>query len=110
VYDTIYACQDKSDDVQVGIKSTAIRFGNDVKKWLSGFAILTVSGFAVAGYLNDQGLGYYIVGVFGSASHFFWQIKTWNPLSTIDCWSKFKSNRTIGLLIASGILIDILTK
>ncbi|KYO42726.1 4-hydroxybenzoate polyprenyltransferase, mitochondrial [Alligator mississippiensis] len=37
IYDTIYAHQDKRDDVVIGVKSTALRFKEDTKQWLSGF-------------------------------------------------------------------------
>jgi UbiA prenyltransferase family len=36
VYDTIYAHQDAKDDLKVGIRSTALRFGQDSKVWLAG--------------------------------------------------------------------------
>ena len=36
-YDTIYAHQDKEDDALAGIKSTALKFGNRSKLWVSGF-------------------------------------------------------------------------
>jgi 4-hydroxybenzoate polyprenyltransferase len=110
VYDTIYACQDKVDDLKIGVKSTAIRFGNNLKKWLSGFAVVTVSGLGLAGWLNEQGLPYYLVSVGGTASHFLWQIKSLNPLSPADCWTKFRSNRNLGFLVTGGIILDILYK
>ncbi|GER56848.1 4-hydroxybenzoate octaprenyltransferase [Striga asiatica] len=34
IYDTIYAHQDKEDDVKVGVKSTALRFGDSTKEWI----------------------------------------------------------------------------
>ncbi len=39
VYDTIYAHQDKIDDVMAGVKSTALLFGEQTRPWLSGFAL-----------------------------------------------------------------------
>ncbi|MGI9464083.1 MAG: 4-hydroxybenzoate octaprenyltransferase, partial [Aestuariivirgaceae bacterium] len=36
-YDTIYAHQDKEDDVLIGVKSTALKFGAATHKWLAGF-------------------------------------------------------------------------
>ena len=38
VYDTIYAHQDAVDDARVGIRSTALRFGEATPQWLSGAA------------------------------------------------------------------------
>ena len=37
IYDTIYAHQDKDDDIQIGLKSTALKFGHQTKPWLSAF-------------------------------------------------------------------------
>lgn len=43
VYDTIYAHQDKTDDVRVGVKSTALLFGERTPLVLNGFSAVTVS-------------------------------------------------------------------
>jgi 4-hydroxybenzoate polyprenyltransferase len=55
VYDTIYAHQDKDDDTKVGVKSTALRFGNDTQTWLTGFSTACVTGLTLAG--SNAGLG-----------------------------------------------------
>ena len=52
VYDTIYAHQDKDDDIVVGIKSTALLFGANTKAWLSGFAASSVSFLGLTGKSN----------------------------------------------------------
>jgi len=39
IYDTIYAHQNKRDDALIGLKSTALQFWEDTKKWLSGFSV-----------------------------------------------------------------------
>ena len=41
--------QDKVDDAQVGIKSTALLFGSRTKAWLSGFAALNVGLLCLTG-------------------------------------------------------------
>ncbi|TKY86602.1 hypothetical protein EX895_004241 [Sporisorium graminicola] len=46
VYDTIYAHQDKTDDVHAGVKSTALLFGDKTKPILSAFSASTVGLFA----------------------------------------------------------------
>ncbi|TQD84536.1 hypothetical protein C1H46_029924 [Malus baccata] len=50
VYDTIYAHQDKEDDLKVGVKSTALKFGDSTKKWITGFGIVCLSSLALSGY------------------------------------------------------------
>lgn len=45
VYDTIYAHQDKSDDVHAGVKSTALLFADKTKPVLSAFSAATIGLF-----------------------------------------------------------------
>ena len=67
VYDTIYAHQDKFDDIQIGVKSTALRFGENTKIWLSGFTAAMLSGLSLAGVATEQTVAYYAaVGVVGA--------------------------------------------
>ncbi len=75
VADTIYACQDKRDDVQAGVKSTALLFGAHVKKILAVFAASLVACLAVAGLLNGQGIPYFMLTVGGAAAHIMMQLR-----------------------------------
>ncbi|KAG8454305.1 hypothetical protein GDO86_000811 [Hymenochirus boettgeri] len=59
IYDTIYAHQDKNDDVLVGVKSTALRFNERTKQWLTGFTMAMLTGLTVTGLSCDQALPYY---------------------------------------------------
>lgn len=59
VYDTIYAHQDRVDDLIIGVKSTALTFGKDTKKWLTGFAGLMTSSLLVSGFACDLSWPYY---------------------------------------------------
>ena len=49
IYDTIYAHQDKYDDIVLGIKSTALKFGDSTKSWLTVFASTMSSSLLVTG-------------------------------------------------------------
>src|SRR6266404_3204524 len=73
--DTIYACQDKRDDVQAGVKSTALLFGTHVKKILGVFAASLVVCLVVAGLLNDQGVPYFILTIGGAATYLTIQLR-----------------------------------
>jgi 4-hydroxybenzoate polyprenyltransferase len=59
IYDTIYAHQDKVDDVLQGIKSTALRFGANTKLWLSGFSVAMIGNLVTTGLVCDQTWPYY---------------------------------------------------
>jgi 4-hydroxybenzoate polyprenyltransferase len=85
--DTIYACQDKRDDVQAGVKSTALLFGGHVKRILAVFATSLVTCLAVVGALNNQGIPYFILTVGGAAVHLTMQLRNLDvddPKSCLD--------------------------
>ena len=73
VYDTIYANQDKGDDKKLGLKSTALTFGEDPvrhKQILHGFAGLTWLQLLLAGHnCPDLSFPVYSVGVTSAYSH-----------------------------------------
>ncbi len=49
VYDTIYAHQDKDDDIVVGIKSTALLFGDNTTAYLAAFAAGSIGFLSMTG-------------------------------------------------------------
>ncbi|XP_038155823.1 4-hydroxybenzoate polyprenyltransferase, mitochondrial [Cyprinodon tularosa] len=109
IYDTIYAHQDKEDDVKVGVKSTALMFQEQTKLWLSGFTVAMMSGLIVAGVNAEQTLPYY-VALSAVAVHLGRQIYTVDINKAEDCWKQFSSNRNLGLLLFLGILVGNLLK
>ncbi|KAI9584901.1 hypothetical protein GQX74_006796 [Glossina fuscipes] len=101
IYDTIYAHQDKKDDLQIGVKSTALRFGDDTKVWLSAFTVAMLSGLTLVGLVCDQTLPYY-----ASVS----LISSLNIDNPTDCAKKFISNHQVGLILFIGIVLGTLMK
>ncbi|TMW48013.1 hypothetical protein DOY81_006901 [Sarcophaga bullata] len=109
IYDTIYAHQDKKDDLQIGVKSTALRFGDNTKLWLSGFTAAMLTGLTAAGLACDQTLPYYSsVGLV--AAHLIQQIYSLNINNPSDCAKKFFSNNQVGLILFLGIVLGTLMK
>ena len=103
-YDTIYAHQDKDDDLALGLGSTALRFGDRTKLWLAGLgtssvALLYASGVAAGLSVADAGAAFgfspfFWVSVAGGGAHLAWQAATVRLNSGPDCLAKFVSNRT----------------
>ncbi|KAK8599378.1 hypothetical protein V6N13_077304 [Hibiscus sabdariffa] len=87
LYDTIYAHQDKEDDLKVGIKSTALKFGESTKEWITGFATACIGSFALTGYIAALGWPFYAFLAAASAQ-LAWQIGTANLSSPTDCNQK----------------------
>lgn len=48
------------DDVRLGIKSTAIKFGDDTKLWLSGFGTSMIGGLVLSGLNCSIAWPYYV--------------------------------------------------
>lgn len=109
IYDTIYAHQDKKDDALIGLKSTALLFREDTKQWLSGFAVAMVGALSLAGANSGQTIPYY-AAVAMVGAHLAHQIYTVDIHRAKDCWDKFTSNRTAGLLLFLGIVLGNLCK
>ena len=102
-YDTIYAHQDKKDDVLIGVKSTALKFGDGTKPWLVGFYSITVILLAATGLLANLAWPFYS-GLTLAALHLAWQIKSVDIANSKNCLHRFKSNRDFGLILLAGII------
>ncbi|XP_025829164.1 4-hydroxybenzoate polyprenyltransferase, mitochondrial-like [Agrilus planipennis] len=109
VYDTIYAHQDRNDDLMLGIKSTAIRFDRNTKLWLSGFSSVMITSLITSGLMNDQSWPYY-VAVSAVAAHLVSQISCLDIDNPQDCAKKFFSNAQVGFILFSGIVLGTLLK
>ncbi|XP_059070545.1 uncharacterized protein LOC131061198 [Cryptomeria japonica] len=108
VYDTIYAHQDKEDDLKVGVKSTALRFGDQTKTWITGFSVACISGLILSGFNAGLGWPFYVV-MTTAAGHLAWQIMTLDTLSRADCNRKFVANKWFGAIVFTGFLLGRLT-
>ncbi|MCV6548662.1 MAG: 4-hydroxybenzoate octaprenyltransferase [Cohaesibacter sp.] len=105
-YDTIYAHQDKEDDALIGVKSTALLFGEKTKLWLAFFYGVMIVLMVVAFVSVD--LGPFIwIGLCLAIAHLARQIITLDMNDADQCLALFKSNTNIGFMILSGLLIEI---
>ena len=105
-YDTIYAHQDKEDDLSLGLKSTAIRFGSETKPWLTGLFAGAVLAWAAAAILGSA-VFFTFLALAAIASHFYWQVTTLRIDDADNCLLRFKSNRWIGWALLAGLCADV---
>ncbi|KAJ7173102.1 4-hydroxybenzoate polyprenyl transferase [Mycena crocata] len=106
-YDTIYACQDKKDDVKAGVKSTALLFGNSIKLVLALFASIMMGGLILAGILNNHQLPYFMLSIVGGSTYLAVQLYAVDTDSPKSCWAAFHRNGfNLGALIWAGFLAD----
>jgi len=108
VYDTIYANQDKVDDAKLGLKSTALTFGEDEerhKRILHGLAAMTYFQWLLAGY-NCSELSFlpFAAGVSSAYGHLIWQIHTAELNNAQNLAERFRSNTTVGAIVFGSIV------
>jgi 4-hydroxybenzoate polyprenyltransferase len=104
-YDTIYAHQDRDDDALIGIKSTALLFGERTKPMLALFYGLAAILIGAAGLVAHAGL-IFALGLLAFAAHLGWQIRRLDISDPDNCLRLFWSNRDAGLILFAGLLLD----
>jgi len=104
-FDTIYAHQDKEDDALIGLKSTALKFGERTKPWLVLFYGLTIAGIAAAGLLAGAG-PVFLTGLALGAAQLGWQIATLDVNDGDNCLKRFRSNRIFGAIIFIALVAE----
>ncbi|MFT6581661.1 MAG: 4-hydroxybenzoate polyprenyltransferase [Alphaproteobacteria bacterium] len=102
-YDTIYAHQDKEDDVLIGVKSSALKLGERTRSFLFLFYAITIGLLAMAGLSAELSPRFFIVLAL-AALHLIWQAWTVDINDPENCLAKFKSNRIFGLILLLGII------
>ena len=102
-YDTIYAHQDKEDDLLIGVRSSALILGAHTRPFLFLFYALALSGITAAGILAGLS-NWFLAGMGVAAIHAFWQAATVKLNDPSDCLRKFKSNAWLGLIVLAAIL------
>lgn len=99
VYDTLYAHQDKKDDAQLGLKSTALYFGEYTKPILLGFSTLSTISWMLAGSNVGYVEPYYYLGIGAAGAHLYWQVITADLNDAKNLAERFKSNNTVGAIL-----------
>jgi 4-hydroxybenzoate polyprenyltransferase len=101
----VFHLQDKIDDVKVGIRSTALLFGQRTRPILSALSASTVSFITYAGVLNAQGAPFYFGVCLGAAqlARVLWST---DFDSRASCWRGFVGCGWSGLWVFTGAFVD----
>ena len=104
IYDTIYAYQDIEDDLKIGVKSTAIKFGNNPQNTLFFLALAMFSCLFYLGSLESLKFGFFLSNLIA----FFLliqKIMVCDFKNPKKCLYLFKYNIVIGLFVLIGIIL-----
>jgi 4-hydroxybenzoate polyprenyltransferase len=106
-YDTIYAHQDREDDAMLGLKSTALRFGDETTTWVGGFYAGAIVLWTLAGIMAGTHLVFYF-GIALVSLQLAWQVSTLDTSNAANCLRRFRSNRDVGLGVLLAIVTDMI--
>ncbi len=103
IYDTLYAMVDRDDDISLGLKSTAILFGEHDLLILRILKMLMIVLLCVLG-IKLQLAWPWFAGVMVAASLFVWQQKLALRRERDGCFKAFLNNNWVGMAILAGLL------
>ena len=104
IYDTFYAMVDREDDIRVGVKSTAILFGDVDLFVIAGLQVLMLLGLVLVGMLASLSFWYFAaVGI--AACLMAYHLWLARDRQAAGCFAAFQHNHIIGLVIFIGIVL-----
>lgn len=107
IYDTQYAMVDREDDLKIGVKSTAIRFGARDKQIIGYLQLALLAVLIGIGLLTGRGWIYYL-GLFVAAWLALYQQYLIRDRKPEECFKAFLNNNAFGLVVFCGLLLDYL--
>jgi 4-hydroxybenzoate polyprenyltransferase len=105
IYDTFYAMSDRKDDLKIGIKSTAILFGQHDLLIIFGSQLLMIISLIYIGKIAELGYLFYVsIGI----STIFMIYQQWLARDRVsqNCFAAFMNNNYVGMTIFIGISAD----
>ena len=102
-YDTIYGTQDISDDELIGVKSTAIKFKNNINQFVMGCYLLSSIIFVLI-MLNLK-INYSFLFMIFFVATLFYQVKIFKVNNSSSCLRAFKINNFSGLFIFLSLFL-----
>lgn len=104
IYDTFYAMADREDDRKIGVKSTAILFGDADLFVIGGLQILMLAALIFIGNMAELGLAYY-ASVLLAAILMAWHQWVARDRQPAACFKVFMHNHYIGMIVFIGIVL-----
>lgn len=105
IYDTMYAMVDRDDDRRIGVRSSAILFGDADRQIIGALQVLFVLAMLMAGRQVGLG-GWYYAGLVVAAGLFAWQQYVIRDRAPAACFRAFLNNNLVGLAVFVGIVLD----
>jgi 4-hydroxybenzoate polyprenyltransferase len=105
VYDTIYAMVDRDDDLKIGVRSTAILFGDSDRHIIAALQAMTLLSLFLAGRMLHLG-SWYRAGLIAGTVFFIHHLWLIRSRERAACFRAFLNNHYFGMSVFIGILLD----
>ncbi len=104
-YDTMYAMVDYDDDIKIGVKSTAILFGNQDRLIIAAIQVLLIFNLLLIGHRAELS-GFYYLGVAAASVFAGYQQYLIKDRKRELCFEAFLNNNWFGLVLFAGVFLD----
>ena len=104
-YDTQYAMVDREFDIKIGVKSTAILFGDADKIIISILQVMFILAMIFAGIQFGLGTSYFLSLIIASGLFTYQQYLLKDRLPEL-CFESFLNNNWVGAVIFVGVLLS----
>lgn len=104
-YDTFYAMVDRDDDLKIGVKSTAILFGEKDRLMTGVLQTMALYSLMLVGNRFELGAFYYL-GLAAAAGLFIYQQWLIRFRAREACFKAFLNNNWVGMAVFAGIVMD----
>jgi 4-hydroxybenzoate polyprenyltransferase len=105
VYDTIYAMVDRDDDLKIGVRSTAILFGDSDRHIIAVLQIMTLLSLYLVGGIIHMGY-WYDAGLWAGAAFFVYQLWLIRTRDREACFRAFLNNNYFGMAVFIGMALE----
>jgi 4-hydroxybenzoate polyprenyltransferase len=107
VYDTMYAMVDRDDDIRIGVRSTAILFGDSDRHIIAVLQLMTLLSLYLVGRMVHLGY-WYDAGLWLGALFFIYQLWLIRARDRNACFRAFLNNHYFGMAVFIGMALDYL--
>lgn len=108
-YDTLYAHADVVDDALIGVKSTALRLGDQSRFFISAFYLAAYVLLLISGLVAQMGWGFYVASLLILIQVSLLMAR-WQQKDPASCISAFRANRLTGFLVLLAIAAGLLSR
>jgi 4-hydroxybenzoate polyprenyltransferase len=105
VYDTMYAMADREDDLKIGVRSTAILFGDSDRHIIAVLQAMTLLTLYLVGRMLNMG-HWYAMGLWAGAAFFAYQLWLIRTRDRDACLRAFLNNNYFGMAVFVGMALE----